>query len=343
MRFPARALGKAAIVAGLAAAMTCAPMAGAEPVVIRVDWTVVPQQFAPLIPAVPRYAPDLYRHYGKSYVVEPIRFQGGGVTLSALAVGETHLATLSPQALVLGIVNAKLDLRAIAQQISTEMPGHLQTWFWVKKDRIATVNDLKGKVVGVSARGSAIDAAAAIVLARHGLAAPRDYQFLELAFPFQLDALRAGKIDAAILIPPFSADAASDPTLKPLFSLGEAFGPLETSIWAAKRDFIAKNRAALVDFLEDNQRMRRWMVDPKTRPDAIRLLSDVSKVPVARYADWVYSDKDYYYDPKAMVDVSRLQKNVDDMKRAGIVPAAIDVAPYVDQSLAEEAAARLGR
>jgi len=85
--------------------------------------------------------------------------------------------------------------------------------------------------------------------------------------------------------------------------------------------------------------MRRWMLDPKTRPDAIRLLSDVSKVPVERYADWVYSDKDYYYDPKAMVDVGRLQKNIDDMKRAGIVPAAIDVAPYVDQSLAEDAAA----
>ena len=85
------------------------------------------------------------------------------------------------------------------------------------------------------------------------------------------------------------------------------------------------------------------MRDPKTRPDAIRLLSDVSKVPVERYADWVYSDKDYYYDPKAMVDVRRLQKNVDDMKRAGIVPAAIDVAPYVDQSLAEEAAARIAR
>src|ERR1700759_2573029 len=102
------------IVAGLAGALTCARMAAAEPVVLRVDWTVLPQQFAPLIPEVPKYAPDLYRHYGKSYVVEPIRFQGGGATLTGLAVGETHLSTLNPQSLVLGIVNAKLDLRVIA-------------------------------------------------------------------------------------------------------------------------------------------------------------------------------------------------------------------------------------
>src|SRR5258707_13871979 len=134
MRFPARALRNAAIVAGLAAAMTCAPMAGAEPVVIKVDWTVVPQQFAPLIPGVPRYAPDLYRNYGKSYVGEPIRFQGGGVSLNALAVGEKHLSTLSPQALVLGIAKAKLDLRAIGQQISTALPRHLRTWCWGKRN-----------------------------------------------------------------------------------------------------------------------------------------------------------------------------------------------------------------
>jgi ABC-type nitrate/sulfonate/bicarbonate transport system substrate-binding protein len=334
---------KISIVAGLAAATACAQIADAEPVAIRVDWTVLPQQFAPLIPVVPKYAPNLYRHYGKSYVVEPIRFQGGGATLTALAVGETHLSTLNPQALVLGIVNAKLDLRVIAQQISTEIPGHLHTWFWVKKDRIKTIDDLKGKVIGVNARASATDAAAEIVLSRHGLAPTRDYQLLEVAFPFQLAALEAGTIDAAVLVPPFNLDAEAAPTLKPLFSLGDAFGPLETSVLAGKADFIANNRAALVDFLEDNMRMRRWMLDPATRNDAIRLLSDVSKVPPEKYAGWVYSSKDYYYDPNARVDVKRLQKNIDDMKRANIVPAAIDVAPYVDLSLADEAAARVGK
>jgi NitT/TauT family transport system substrate-binding protein len=334
---------KISIIAGLVAAAAGARLAGAEPVVIRVDWTVLPEQFAPLIPAVPQYAPDLYRHYGKSYVVEPIRFQGGGATLTALAVGETHLSTLNPQALVLGIVNAKLDLRVIAQQLSTEIPGHLQTWFWVNKDRIKTIDDLRGKVIGVNARASATDAAAEIVLSRHGLTPLRDYQLLEVAFPFELAALKAGKIDAAVLVPPFNLDAEADPALEPLFSLGDAFGPLETSIWAGKEDFIAKNRAALVDFLEDNMRMRRWMLDPATRNDAIRLLSDVSKVPPEKYAGWVYSSKDYYYDPDAKVDVNRLQKNIDDMKRANIVPAAIDVAPYVDLSLADEAAARLGK
>jgi NitT/TauT family transport system substrate-binding protein len=330
------------LAAALAAALCGPEIAKAEPLALRVDWTVVPEQFAPLIPAVPKYAPDVYRHYGKSYVVDPIHLQGGGVTLTALAIGETHVSTLSPEALVLGITNAKLDLRVIAQQISSEMPGHLQTWFWVKKDRIKTIDDLKGKVIGVSARASATDAAAEIVLAKRALTNPRDYQLLEVAFPFQLAALKSGIIDAAVLVPPFNLEAEADSTLKPLFSLGDAFGTLETSMWAAKADFVEKNRAVLVDFLEDNLRMRRWMLDPKTRPDAIRLLSDVSKVPLEKYAGWAYSSRDYYYDPNAMVDVKRLQGNVDDMKRAGIVPATVDVASHIDLSLAQEAASRVG-
>jgi NitT/TauT family transport system substrate-binding protein len=332
------------ITCAIAVVLTAASWVGsvrAAPVTIRVDWAVVPAQFAPLVPRVPSYGPDVYRHYGKSYVVEPIRLQGGGIALTALGVGETHLSTLSPQALVLGIVNAKLDLRVVAQQLSTEIPGYLQTYFWVRKTRIKTVEDLRGKVIGVNALGSATDAAAKIVLARHGLAARGDYEIVEVAFPNQLADLKAGTIDAAVLVPPFNFEAEADSALTPLFGLGDAFGPLETSTWVARTDFIEKNRAALVDFLEDNIRMRRWMLDPRTRPDAIRLLSDVSKVPVQNLAGWVYTKKDYYYDPNAMVDVTRLQKNINDMRSAGIVPAAIDVPSYVDPSLVEEAAARL--
>jgi|SRR5579862_5383652 len=331
-----------AFLAGLVTAVLLAPgvKVKADPVTIRADWSVIPGQFAPLIPTVPDYAPGLYRHYGKSYVVEPIKLKGGGATLTALAVGETDLSTLSPQALVLGIVNAKLDLRVIGEQISTEVPGYLQTYFWVEKDKIKTIDDLKGKVIGVSALGSNVDSAAQMVLGKHGLVAARDYQIIEISFPSQFPALEAGKIDAAVLVPPFNLRAQKDPSVKPIFSIGDAFGPVETLMWIAKAEFVAKNRAALVDFLEDNIRMRRWMFDPKTRPDAIKQLADTSKIPAEQYAEWVYSKNDYYYDPNAMVDVARLQRNVDDMKTAGIVPADIKVAPYVDLSLAKEAAAR---
>ena len=328
--------------AAIAAAAVISGVAAAEPVKIRIDWATIPGQFAPLIPTVPQYAPGIYRHYGTSYVVEPLKMQGGGATLTALAAGETDIATLSPQTLVLGVTQAKLEMRVIGQQISTEVPGYLQTYFWVRASEINRVEDLKGKTIGVSARGSNVDSAAQMVMAKHGMREPRDYQIAEVRFPAQLAALEQKKIDAAVLVPPFHLPAKANPAYKPIFGVGDAFGPVETVLFMAKAEFVAKNRAALVDFFEDNIRMRRWMFDPKTRMDAVKQLSDTTKIPVEQYAGWVYTTGDYFYHPQAMVDVERLQKNVNTMKEAGIIPTAIDVAPYVDMSLAKEAAARLG-
>jgi ABC-type nitrate/sulfonate/bicarbonate transport system substrate-binding protein len=311
------------------------------PVEIRVDWTTTPAQLAPLIPSLPHYAPDVYRHYGKSYVVDPLKLEGGGATLTALAVGDTDLSTLGPQALVLGVTNAKLDLRVIGLQVATEMPGYLQTYFWVRRGEVESIDDLKGKIIGISALGSTVSAAAAMVMANHGFRVTRDYRFLELPFPSQLPALEAHEIDAAVLVPPFHLRALNNPALKPVFGIGDAFGPVETSMWVATSEFVARNRAILVDFLEDNIRMRRWMFDPMTRADAVKQLSDTTKIPVAQYADWVYTKGDYYYDPDAKIDVAVLQKNINDMKGSGLIPQAINVAPYVDLSLAVEATRRI--
>jgi hypothetical protein len=79
-----------------------------------------------------------------SAVIDPIRLLVGGATLSALAAGETDVSTLSPQALVLGVVNAKLDIKVIAQQISTEVPGYLNNSYWVRTNEVRTIADLKG-------------------------------------------------------------------------------------------------------------------------------------------------------------------------------------------------------
>jgi sulfonate transport system substrate-binding protein len=313
----------------------------ADPLKIRVDWSTIPGQFAPLIPTVPKYGPNVYRHYGKSYTVDPIRLQGGGATLTALAANQIDIATLNPQSLVHGVVEARLAMRVIGLQISTEVPGYLFTHFWVRGSEIKKVEDLKGKVVAVNARGANIDSAAHMVLRKAGLEEPRDYQIAEVRFPAMIAALESKRIDAAPLVPPFDRMAEKNPEFKRLFSVGDAFGAVETLMFMTTEAFVTKNRAALVDFLEDNIRMRRWMFDPKTRMDAVTQLADTSKIPATQYAEWVYTNNDYYYHPQALVDVQRLQHNVNVLKQAGVIANPIDVTPYVDLSLAREAAARI--
>jgi sulfonate transport system substrate-binding protein len=315
--------------------------AQAEPLKIRLDWSTIPGQFGPLIPTVPKYGPNVYRHYGKSYVVEPIRLQGGGATLTALAANQIDIATLNPQALVLGVVEARLAMRVIGLQISTEVPGYLFTHFWVRGSEIKKVEDLKGKVVAVNARGANIDSAAHIVLRKAGLEEPRDYQIAEVRFPAMIAALESKRIDAAPLVPPFDRMAEKNPEFKRLFSVGDAFGPVETLMFMTTEGFVTKNRAALVDFLEDNIRMRRWMTDEKTRPQAIKQVSDTARLPETEYVEWVYTRDDYYYEPKALVNAERLQHNIKTLKEAGVITTEIDPRPHLDMSLAEEAARRI--
>jgi sulfonate transport system substrate-binding protein len=329
------------LLVGLAAAIV-ATCAQAEPVKIRMDWGIVPGHFAALIPTVPKYNADVYRHYGKSYVVEPIRLQGGGASLTALAAGELDIAAIvSPQTLVLAVSEAKLDVKVIGQALTTEMPGWLQTQFWVRKDEIKSISDLRGKVIAVSARGANVDSTAHIIMARAGMQEPRDYQIAEVRFPAMIPALESKKVDAVPLVPPFNRIAARNPAFAPLFKVSDAFGPVETLMFMAKRDFIVKNRAALVDFLEDNIRMRRWMTDEKTRPQAIKQVSDTARLPETEYVEWVYTRDDYYYEPKALVNAERLQHNIKTLKEAGVITTEIDPRPHLDMSLAEEAARRI--
>lgn len=316
--------------------------AAAEPLKIRMDWSTIPGHFAPLIPTVSKYNPNVYRHYGKSYIVEPVRMQGGGASLTALAAGELDVGSvMSPQTLVLAVSEAKLDVKVIGQALTTELPGYLMTNFWVRKSDIKSIQDLRGKVIAVSARGANVDSAAHIVMKRAGMEEPRDYQIAEVRFPAMIPALESKKVDTVPLVPPFNRMAVRNPELAPLFGVGDAFGPVETLMFMAKSEFIQKNRAALVDFLEDNIRMRRWMTDPQTRLQAIKQVAETAKAPESDYIDWVYTHDDYYYHPKALVNVERLQDNVKTLKEAGVIPATIDVKPYVEMSLAEEAAARI--
>ena len=74
---------------------------------------MTPPHITPLIPHAPK---GVYRHWGKSYVVKPIRMRGSGPALQAVAAGEIEFGGMSAQALTLGVKRAKLDLRVIARR-----------------------------------------------------------------------------------------------------------------------------------------------------------------------------------------------------------------------------------
>jgi NitT/TauT family transport system substrate-binding protein len=327
------AMAAAIIIASVAHALA------ADPLNLRIQWPSFPGHITPMIPEAP---PDLYRHYGTSYTVTPVFMPGSTQSLTALAAGELELAAFTPQSLALAVAEAKLDVRVIAQVLSTDVPGYASPSFWVRKDEVARVEDLKGKVIAVNGRGTAVGAAAVLMMRRKGFK-DSDYQIVEVAFQNMLASLESKRVDAAFLLRPWDQRAEQNPALKPLFGMGAVYGRNETGMWVGKTDFIAQHRAALVDFLEDNVRLRRWTDDPKTRAEAVALAAKIGKQPQAAYADWLYTRKDTSFRAADLeVDMKALQSNTNDMKEGGLVPTTIDAKAYVDMSLAKEAVGRAG-
>jgi sulfonate transport system substrate-binding protein len=322
------------VLAAFIAALACSG-ATAEPVKLRMQYGSATGQFVPIIPLAPK---AIYRHYGQSYTVEPVFMAGSGPALTALAAGEIDVAGLAPQGMANAAIEGKLELRAFAQVLSSDMPGWNATRFWAK-DPVRTPADLKGKIIGVNARNSSNDAAVHVVMGRLGLKDGEDYRIAEMRFAALLPALETGRVDAAVLIQPFSL-AAQAKGYHAVFSTGDAFGPSETVVWGSTAAFLAKNRAVLVDMMEDHIRLRRWIFDPATRMEAVKLVAQVDKVPPEQLADWLYTTKDNYHHPHALLDRARFQKNVDDLVAAKVIPGSIDAKVVVDTSIAEEAGKR---
>ena len=141
-------------------------------------------------------------------------------------------------------------------------------------------------------------------------------------------------------VPPFSRDPELRKASRVLFQQKDGVGVGALAFFAARKSFIDKNRAALVDFLEDYLRIVRWYTDPANAKEAAEIASKLTKAPAERFG-WLFTKEDYYRDPNGLVDVKSLQASIDLQHDLGVLKSTIDAAKYIDMSLVQEAAKRM--
>ncbi len=322
---------------GLAIAFTSAGAAGADPIKIREGW-VAPGNWG----SIWLQKKDLAKHFGQSYVMEPVHYVGTPPMITALAANEVEVTNLAYSTLGIAIGNAGLDdLRIIADEFQDGVPGYYSQEFMVLKDSpIQKVEDLKGKVVATNAAGSAVDVAMKAMLHKHGLEPNRDYTVVEAPFPAMKAMLAEHKVDLITAVLPFSYDPELQKIARDLFVQRDAIGVTDMIVWQARKPFIDKNRAAMVDFMEDSLRIVHWYLDPANHEAAKQILGDLVKRPPETF-DWAFTKKDTYHDPNMIPNLDALQKNVDMTHDLGFSKASFDVKKYSDLSMVEEAAKRL--
>ena len=235
--------------------------AQAEPVKIRMAWVAPVSNWASIV----LEKKDLAKHLGKSYTLETVRFAGTPPMMTALAAGELEIANLAYSTFPLAVQNANMDdLRVIADEFQDGVAGYATNEWAVQKDSpIQKVEDLKGKIIATNAVGSAVDIAARAMLKKHGLEDKRDYTVVEAPFPTMKAMLQEKKVDLAPYVLPFNFDPQLQQIARPLFSSRDAVGVSQFIIWAARKSFTDKNRAAMVDFMEDMLRHRALVHGPE--------------------------------------------------------------------------------
>ena len=95
---------------------------------------------------------------------------------------------------------------------------------------------------------------------------------------------------------PFSLDPELRKIARALYTQREAIGVTEMIVWTARKPFLDKNRAAMVDFMEDTLRIVQWYLDPKNQKEAAEIAARVTKQPAERFG-WLFTEKDYYRTP----------------------------------------------
>jgi ABC-type nitrate/sulfonate/bicarbonate transport system substrate-binding protein len=332
-----RAVAVACVAAIAMAGLTSASRA--EPVKIRISWVVVPGELTPIM----LEPPGIARHAGISYTLEHTHFAGGPLAVTAFAANEVDVTGFGFTTIATAIQGAGIDdLRVIGDVAQDGVDGWYKNGYFVRKDSpIRTIEDLKGRVAAVNVKGGLIDLPLRAMLRKHGLDDGKDVTIIEVALPNMKAILLDGKADLVGTLQPFSEDAQFRDNSRVLFTGFDAAGRQEVSTLVTRASFIAKNRAALVDFLEDYIRVVRWYLDPANHRQAIQIVADFMKQPAALFDSWAFTRGDQYRNPDALPDPTLLQANIDWLGTLGYLKGPIDMKRHTDASLAREAVARI--
>jgi sulfonate transport system substrate-binding protein len=305
---------------------------------IRIGWNQAPGHMASMVWQDPSLG--YLVGSGKTYTAEPIRFQGSGHQVTAIAAGQVDIAAMSPVAFVQTVKKAGLDTVVIGDVLHTPCDGHsfAQPFYATKAAGIKTWSDLKGKKIAINSRGSAHDMNVAAALAKGGVA-DSDVTRIEMKFASMVPFLKEGKVDVAGFLPQFVPPVAEDPNLMEVFDTCTAEGPTASVVLVARKGFIEDNRAALTDMMADQIRAVRWFYDPANRDKMLDVVTAVTKAPKEEFSDYVFTEKDYARNRDLYINPKFVQNTIDSAVKYGVLKeGGLTVDPeYIDFSVIQAA------
>jgi len=173
--------------------------------------------------------------------VNLIFIPGGPTAAAAMIVGEVQAMAMAGPAIVTSNL-AGSDLVMTAGIVNTF------AFQFVTVKGITSPNQLKGKRVGINRFGAAPDVAARYALRHMGIDA-REVTILQLGEQStRLEAMKAGQLDAAILLPPITTIAQKE-GMHVLMDMSELGAEFQITGLASSQSFITQKRASALKLM----------------------------------------------------------------------------------------------
>jgi NitT/TauT family transport system substrate-binding protein len=197
------------------------------------------------------------------------------------------------------------------------------------KQTYTKLEDLKGKTVMIDSPKGITRIYLERMLAAHHID-PKDLDYVYAgATGARYNSLRAGAIDATILLPPFCFEA-EDAGFNNLGLIADYAGDLPFTGAAVNTDWASKNQDVLKAFLIAHNESVQWLLDPNNRQSAIDLMAAASKMKpdvISRTYDFLI--KKQFFEPTGNISKKKLGALIGALSELGDLTGPTDVERFV--------------
>jgi len=248
------------------------------------------QQTAPLTPirianlgytdasALPVYAAQsgIFKKYGLDATVTT--FNGGGAIIAAIAGGSLD-AGFSNITSAVAAIQKGIPIMVVSAANLTAAGKADTLLMKARGSKLKTGADMNGKIIAVTTLGGTLQLGAETWIDKNG-GDSKSVHFVELPTSDMAAAIKAGRIDAAMMSEPFLTEEKDD--VEPL---GDAFAAVApewiSAVFVASKAWVTANPDAARRFVAAMHETARWA--NAHRPETAKILSPLSNVPLATF------------------------------------------------------------
>ncbi|MGO4889414.1 ABC transporter substrate-binding protein [Anaerobacillus sp. MEB173] len=253
---------------------------------------------------------DLAPNKGKSYTLNISQFRANADRLNAYQAGQLDAGSLGQGASMLAHAQG-IDLKVVTV-MSKDTPdvGFNTSFMALEESEIESIEDLKGKTIGISDFRAPADLWTRSALRSAGLDPDKDVKFAITPIPAMTEAVKSKRIDVGMFPQPFFAEAEASGEFKTIFTSKTGI-PLDEDFLVIFFDptFITENENAVRDFLADYKAVVDYYVE--NGEEARQMIIDAGKVQAdpAIYLSMEDNNRSVYLDIEGWEAVQEIMVN----------------------------------